>query len=143
VDAALREIDPVAQPLKIYLIRHGETAWSRSGQHTSFTDIALTEQGEQEARMLGERLRAISFTHVFSSPRRRAQQTYALSGLAVTVETDPDLSEWNYGDYEGLRTVEIRKMVLRRMYCDFSLSPASSPTSHSETKSALDSCRSF
>ena len=96
-------------PLKIHLIRHGETEWSLSGQHTGSTDIALTARGEQDARKLGERLSAVSFTHVFTSPRQRAQQTYTLSGLTPAAEIERALAEWDYGDYEGRRSVDIRK----------------------------------
>jgi broad specificity phosphatase PhoE len=94
-------------PLQIYLIRHGETAWSLSGQHTGRTDIPLTAQGEQNARRLGERLRPVQFTRVFTSPRQRARQTCALAGLGAAAEVEPDLAEWDYGDYEGLRSGEI------------------------------------
>lgn len=100
---------PIAKPLKVHVIRHGETAWSLSGQHTSSTDIALTEQGEGQARGLGARLGSIKFTAILTSPRQRAQQTYALSGLASASEIEPDLAEWDYGDYEGRRSVDIRK----------------------------------
>jgi len=96
-------------PLQIYLIRHGETAWSLTRQHTGRTDIPLTEHGEEEARQLGTRLSGTKFVHVFSSPSRRAQRTCALAGLDTNVEIEPDLAEWNYGDYEGGRTVDIRK----------------------------------
>ena len=100
---------PIAKPLKVHVIRHGETAWSLSGQHTSSTDIALTEHGERQARGLGGRLGSIKFTAILTSPRQRAQQTYALSGLASASEIEPDLAEWDYGDYEGRRSVDIRK----------------------------------
>ena len=95
--------------LKVHVIRHGETEWSLSGQHTSRTDIALTEQGERQARGLGERLRSATFTSIFTSPRQRAQQTCALSGLTPAGEIEPDLAEWDYGDYEGRRSLDIRK----------------------------------
>ncbi len=94
----------------LYLIRHGQTAWSRSGQHTGRTDIPLTEQGEQEALKLAELLRAVSFDRVFSSPRQRAWQTCKLVGLAADAELEPDLAEWDYGDYEGQRTADIRQV---------------------------------
>ena len=100
--------ETVATPLKIHLIRHGETEWSLSGQHTSRTDIALTEQGERQARELEPRLSGIDFTRIFTSPRTRAQQTYALSGLTRVGEIEPDLTEWDYGDYEGQRSADIR-----------------------------------
>ena len=94
---------------RIYLIRHGETEWSRSGQHTGLTDIPLTAHGESQAQELAQRLRDISFTRVFTSPRQRARRTCELAGFAPVAETDPDLAEWNYGDYEGKRTVDIKK----------------------------------
>jgi len=93
---------------RIYLIRHGETAWSRSGQHTGRTDLPLTPEGEAEARTLAGRLAGIRFDQVYSSPRQRAQRTCELAGLAAAMFIDPDLAEWDYGDYEGLRTEEIR-----------------------------------
>jgi probable phosphoglycerate mutase len=92
---------------RIYLIRHGETKWSLSGQHTGRTDIPLTEQGEQDARKLGERLRGLNFSRVFTSPRVRAQLTCELAGLVQAAEIEPDLAEWNYGDYEGKRSPDI------------------------------------
>ena len=91
----------------VYLARHGETAWSLSGQHTGRTDLPLTEQGRQNAGRLGERLRGIPFAKVFTSPLQRAAQTCAMAGFGPVSATDPDLVEWNYGEYEGLRTVEI------------------------------------
>jgi probable phosphoglycerate mutase len=93
---------------RIYLVRHGETAWSRSGQHTGRTDIPLTKQGEQDARKLAERLRAVRFSRVFTSPLHRARRTYELAGLREAAEIEPDLTEWDYGDYEGLRPEDIR-----------------------------------
>jgi len=95
--------------LIVSLIRHGETEWSLSGQHTSRTDIPLTEKGEQEARTLGDKLRATTFLRVFTSPMQRARRTCALAGLSPAAEVEPDLVEWNYGDYEGLRSQEIRE----------------------------------
>lgn len=94
---------------RIYLVRHGQTAWSISGQHTGRTDIPLTEQGELDTRQLAERLRAVRFSRVFTSPLQRARQTYELAGLKEIAEIEPDLTEWDYGDYEGLRPAEIRK----------------------------------
>ena len=93
----------------IYLIRHGQTAWSLSGQHTSRTEILLTEFGEQQARSLGERLRSITFDQVFVSPRRRAQRTLELMKLSTPASIDDDLREWDYGDYEGRTSAEIAK----------------------------------
>lgn len=92
----------------IFLIRHGETAWSVSGRHTGSTDIPLTSAGESAARDLGARLRDRSFEHAFTSPRRRAIDTWKLSGLSPAAEINADLAEWNYGDYEGLTSAEIR-----------------------------------
>jgi broad specificity phosphatase PhoE len=91
----------------IYLARHGETAWSLSGQHTGLTDLPLTERGEDNARRLGERLRGSTFARVFTSPLQRAARTCELAGFGAMAEVDIDLLEWNYGDYEGRRTVEI------------------------------------
>lgn len=93
---------------RLYLIRHGETAWSLSGQHTGRTDIPLTERGEQDARQLGERLRTVRFNRVLTSPLQRARRTCDLTGLGSTAEVEPDLAEWDYGDYEGQRSVDIR-----------------------------------
>ena len=92
----------------VYLARHGETAWTLSGQYTGLTDLPLTERGERNARRLEERLRELSFTKVFTSPLQRARRTCELAGFGAVAETDPDLVEWNYGDYEGRRTEEIR-----------------------------------
>jgi broad specificity phosphatase PhoE len=91
----------------IYLARHGETAWSVTGQHTGLTDLPLTGRGELNARRLGERLAGLVFAKVFTSPLQRAVRTCELAGFGAAAEVDPDLVEWNYGDYEGLRTVEI------------------------------------
>jgi broad specificity phosphatase PhoE len=91
-----------------YLARHGETAWSLTGQHTGLTDIPLTERGEHNARRLGERLAALTFAQVFTSPLRRAFRTCELAGFAAVATVDPDLVEWNYGEYEGRRSAEIR-----------------------------------
>lgn len=92
----------------LYLARHGETAWSLSGQHTGLTDLPLTERGEHNARRLGERLARLTFENVFTSPLKRARRTCELSGFGQTAEVERNLVEWNYGDYEGLRTAEIR-----------------------------------
>ena len=91
-----------------YLARHGETAWTLTGQHTGRTDIPLTERGESNARRLGERLKRLTFARVFTSPLRRAVRTCELAGFAAVATVDPDLVEWNYGEYEGRRTAEIR-----------------------------------
>jgi len=94
--------------LQLHFIRHGETEWSLSGQHTSGTDIPLTARGEEQARSLRPCLRQIQFSHVFVSPRRRARHTCELAGLGQAAETEPDLAEWDYGDYEGQRSADIR-----------------------------------
>ena len=93
----------------LYLMRHGETAWSLSGQHTGRTDIPLTEQGEQDARKMEERLHAVKFSRVFTSPLQRARRTCELAGLGDLSEIEPDLAEWDYGEYEGQRLVDIRE----------------------------------
>jgi probable phosphoglycerate mutase len=92
----------------VYLARHGETAWAVSGQHTGLTDIPLTERGESNARRLRERLAGLNFVKVFTSPLQRAARTCELAGFGVAATVDRDLVEWNYGQYEGLRTIEIR-----------------------------------
>ena len=94
-------------PPLVYLARHGETAWTLSGQHTGRTDLPLTERGELQARALGERLRGSVFAKVLTSPSQRAVRTCALAGFGADAEVDPDLAEWDYGDYEGRRTAEI------------------------------------
>jgi len=91
----------------VYLARHGETAWSLSGQHTGRTDLPLTERGERNARALGERLRGMTFAKVLTSPLHRAVRTCKLAGFGAVAEIDPDLVEWDYGQYEGRRTAEI------------------------------------
>jgi broad specificity phosphatase PhoE len=93
---------------ELWLVRHGETEWSRSGKHTSTTDLPLTERGEEVARELRDRLAAVDFDLVLSSPRQRARRTAELAGFA-DVETDEDLAEWAYGEYEGVTTEEIRE----------------------------------
>jgi probable phosphoglycerate mutase len=92
---------------QIYLARHGETAWSLSGQHTGSTDLPLTARGEENARRLGERLHGQQFAKVFTSPLRRARRTCELAGFGAVAAIDPDLVEWNYGEYEGLTTAQI------------------------------------
>ena len=98
----MSEILPV-----IYLARHGETAWSVTGQHTGVTDLPLTDRGERNAVRLGERLAGSVFAKVLTSPLQRAARTCELAGFGAVAEVDRDLVEWNYGDYEGLRTAEI------------------------------------
>lgn len=100
----------MSQPLPVvYLARHGETAWSLSGQHTSFTDLPLTEHGKRNAARLGDRLKGLAFTKVFTSPLARAMATCDIAGFGRVAEVDPNLVEWNYGDYEGITTAEIHK----------------------------------
>ena len=96
-------------PLCLYLIRHGETEWSLSGQHTGRTDLPLTENGQYQARGLAPVLGAIKFDRVFTSPARRARDTCALSGLGGRAKIEPDLAEWDYGAYEGRTSRDIRK----------------------------------
>jgi len=91
----------------IYLVRHGETAWSLSGQHTGRTDLPLTEYGKHEARLLHDRLANLKVAKRFRSPSLRARETCALAGFGEVTEDDPDLVEWDYGDYEGLKSAEI------------------------------------
>lgn len=94
--------------MKVYLVRHGETAWSLSGQHTGLTDLGLTAHGNDESSALAPRLRAVAFTQVLVSPRLRARQTCALAGFGAAGTIEPDLSEWDYGRYEGRRSADIR-----------------------------------
>jgi probable phosphoglycerate mutase len=93
----------------IYLARHGETAWSLTGQHTGLTDLPLTPHGELNARGLGDRLKERKFAAVLTSPLQRAMRTCELAGFSGLAKVDRDLVEWNYGKYEGRRTVEIRQ----------------------------------
>jgi len=94
---------------KLYLIRHGDTEWSEMHRHTGLSDIPLNAQGENHARLLGERLKGMEFVRVFASPLLRARKTCELTGFAAKAEPDPDLVEWDYGDYEGRTTVDIRR----------------------------------
>lgn len=89
----------------VYLARHGETEWSKSGQHTGLTDLPLTGPGEESARKLAARLQGLTFSHQFCSPLTRARRTAELAGFSPAV--DPDLLEWDYGAYEGLKSAEI------------------------------------
>jgi broad specificity phosphatase PhoE len=98
----MSEIFPV-----VYLARHGETAWTITGQHTGLTDLPLTERGEANARRLGVRLAGIPFAKIFTSPLKRAMRTCELAGFAQVTELDKDLVEWNYGRYEGLLRADI------------------------------------
>lgn len=98
----------MAVPQRVCLIRHGETEWSRSGQHTSRTDIPLTDHGRAVAAHIAPRLTGQSFERVFTSPMQRARQTSELAGLGNRAAIDTDLCEWNYGEYEGLTSQQIR-----------------------------------
>jgi broad specificity phosphatase PhoE len=91
----------------VYVARHGNTAWTHSGQHTGLTDLPLTPDGERNAVRLGERLQGMKFAKVFTSPLQRAARTCELSGFGAEAITDRDLVEWNYGKYEGLTSAEI------------------------------------
>ena len=99
----------MARPPEVVLIRHGETTWSRSGQHTGRTDLPLTERGRRQAEALGAAMAAIPVARILTSPLQRAVETCRLAGLTGT-EVD-DLVEWDYGDYEGRTTAEIREEV--------------------------------
>jgi broad specificity phosphatase PhoE len=98
----MREVFP-----EIYLARHGNTAWTLTGQHTGLIDLPLTPNGECKARRLGERLKDMTFAKLFTSTLQRAARTCDLAGFGAVAETDPDLVEWDYGQYEGLRLAEI------------------------------------
>jgi probable phosphoglycerate mutase len=93
----------------VFLVRHGETTWTLSGQHTGRTDIPLTPRGEDDARRLGERIKGHDFALVLSSPLQRARRTCELAGFGNRCELDPDLREWDYGEFEGLKSSEIRQ----------------------------------
>ena len=94
---------------QFYLARHGETAWSLSGQHTGRVDLPLTAQGEEEALSLGARLRGLHFAQVLTSPLHRARRSCELAGFGAVATLDSELMEWDYGQYEGRRTDEIRE----------------------------------
>jgi broad specificity phosphatase PhoE len=100
-----------AMELELWLIRHGETAWSLSGAHTSRTDIPLTQRGRERARKIEEYLRGVSFSMVLTSPLLRARETCTIAGLGNVAEIDDDLTEWNYGIYEGRTTKDIQKEI--------------------------------
>ena len=96
-------------PLSLYLVRHGQTEWSLSGRHTGSTDIPLTPRGEDEARALTPWLKPVRFGRVMTSPSQRARRTCELVGLGAEAEIEPDLAEWDYGDYEGRLSSDIRR----------------------------------
>jgi probable phosphoglycerate mutase len=95
---------------QLWLVRHGETEWSISGQHTGRTDIPLTHKGEQNAIAVGKYLKSRSFAVVLTSPLLRARETCRLAGFGETAKEDPNLQEWDYGEYEGRTTNDIRKV---------------------------------
>ncbi|HWH68568.1 MAG TPA: histidine phosphatase family protein [Candidatus Sulfotelmatobacter sp.] len=128
----------------IYLARHGETAWSLTGQHTGRTDLPLTERGERNARRLGNRLSGLVFTKILTSPLQRAVRTCELAGFGSVAEMDPNLVEWNYGDYEGLKTTDIQAKrpgwQLFRDGCPGGESPAQVGKRADHTVSRLREC---
>jgi len=93
---------------KVYLVRHGETLWTISGQHTGRTDVPLTARGERDAQALSGRLRGLPFAEVLTSPLQRARRTGELAGYGEDAQADFDLTEWDYGTYDGQRTLDIR-----------------------------------
>ena len=95
------------EPARVYVVRHGETDWSRDGRHTGVSERVLTPEGERQSRAIGALLRGIVFAGVFASPRVRARRTAELAGFGDRLAVDPDLAEWDYGDYEGLTRAEI------------------------------------
>jgi broad specificity phosphatase PhoE len=99
----------VTSDAQLWLVRHGETQWSLSGQHTGRTDIPLTEKGEHQAIQIGRYLKGRNFAVVLTSPLLRARETCRLAGFGEKAKVDPNLREWDYGDYEGRTTYEIRK----------------------------------
>ncbi len=101
----------VNEPLpSIHLVRHGQTQWSASGRHTGRSDIPLTAKGEADAVRIGARLAKQTFTQVWTSPSQRARRTCELAGFGAVARVEPDLAEWDYGDYEGLRSPEIHQL---------------------------------
>jgi probable phosphoglycerate mutase len=102
----------------VYMARHGNTAWTLSGQHTGLTDLPLTPDGEVKAERLGKRLKDITFARVFTSPLQRASRTCAIAGFGSVAEVDPDLVEWNYGEYERLTSADQDKPQGLRPYLE-------------------------
>jgi broad specificity phosphatase PhoE len=96
---------------EIWLIRHGETEWSLSGQHTGRTDISLTPAGQREAAAIGRYLAGRPFALVLTSPLQRARETCQIAGYGAVAQTEPDLCEWDYGGYEGRTSIEIQKQA--------------------------------
>jgi len=101
----------MAEHRQLWLLRHGATEWAKNGRHTGSTDLPLLPEGEEEARQLAPVLESQTFAAVFSSPLQRARRTCELSGLGEQAQVMPELLEWNYGDYEGVTTPEIRETV--------------------------------
>jgi broad specificity phosphatase PhoE len=119
----------------VYLARHGETAWSLSGQHTGLKDLPLTERGERNARRLGERLKELNLKKVFTSPLQRARRTCELSGFGAEPEVERDLVERNYGEYEGLRPDQIHaERPDWELFRDGCNSPTRMPVARSSNK---------
>jgi probable phosphoglycerate mutase len=116
---------------RVFLVRHGETEWSKSGRHTSVTDLPLTPDGERVAASLRERLAGESFDLVLTSPRQRARRTAELAGFP-DAEVDDDLVEWNYGDYEGITTAQIRETVPGWTVWDFPVPNGETPAQVAE-----------
>ena len=98
----------MAEPHRVWLVRHGETEWSKSGQHTGRTDIPLTAEGERQGKALGRHLAGQAFARVLTSPLGRARETCRLAGFGGVAEVSEDLLEWDYGVYEGRKTSDIR-----------------------------------
>ena len=102
-------VAPVGPLPRVYLVRHGETEWSLTGRHTGRTELSLTAAGAEAARQWGDRLQGIGFSRVFTSSRLRARQTCDLAGQGAVAAIEPDLAEWDYGDYEGKRSEDIHQ----------------------------------
>ena len=105
--SGVRLARPPNPPLQLFVIRHGETEWALTGQHTGVSEIPLTAHGEDEARALAPTFRDLAFTRVLVSPRQRARRTCELAGLGAAAENEPNLAEWGYGEFEGLTPAEI------------------------------------
>ena len=101
----------MAKTPELYLARHGETEWTITKRHTSFTDLPLTAAGEEDARLLGRRLQEMTFAQVLTSPLQRARRTCELAGFGGVMIVEPQLTEWNYGEYEGKTTAEIHEQL--------------------------------
>src|SRR5579884_1874642 len=106
--ASSRSMAMPEEKVRLWLMRHGETEWSLSGAHTGRTDIPLTERGRENARKMGEALQCHPFALVLTSPLSRARDTCALAGYGKVAQIEPDLHEWEYGEYEGRSTADIR-----------------------------------